>query len=180
MIDVRVLEAIMAAQLRVTQLVDAYERGEPSFADDTKRWLMEMQEALTTGRIPFASELSILRGNIVSAEQGAVPPDLVLRGQPSPRKLRALVAFNALRKGEEIVRTATRPLAIQIGEGEDIIRQLVALARQNGVLSEDDTDAPQAWARIVATPELRNAAAVAMTTLGAANLMVLLQRRLAA
>ena len=180
MIDVRVLEEIMAAQLRVTDLVASYEQLDANFAQQVKDWLSQMERTLTASRIPFATELAVLRGNIVSAERGAMPPDLIVRGTPSPRKIVGMVAFNALRKGEEIVRNAVRPMAVQAGEGEDIIRQLVSLARQTGLIPADEPiAADEAWRRISQSPELRNASAVAMSTLGAANVLVLLGRRLA-
>ncbi len=179
MIDVRVIEEIMALQLRVTQLVAAYERLDTDFPQQVKEWLSSMEQMLSATRIPFATELVVLRGTIVSAERGAIPPELIVRGTPSSRKVCGMVAFNALRKGEEIVRNAVRPMAIQAGEGEDILRQLVSLARQSGVLPDEPLAADEAWRRISSTPELRNAAAVAMSTLGATNVLVLLQRRLA-
>lgn len=179
MIDLRIIEEIMAAQLQVTQLVAAYERSETDFPQQVKEWLSLMEQMLTASRVPFATELAVLRGNVVSAERGVIPPDVIVRGQPSPRKVCGIVAFNSLRKGEEIVRNAVRPMAIQVGEGEDILRQLVALARQSGILPGDEqVPADEAWRRISGSPELRNAAAVAMSTLGPVNVLLLLQRRL--
>src|SRR5436305_298419 len=130
MIDVRVLEELLNAEMRVAPLVEAYERDDVTFVDAVKQWLVEVEQKMIASRFPFAAELAVLRATIIAAERGVVPADVTFGRHATPRKLRSTAAFNAVRKGEELLRTTIKPIAMQIAEGEQIVQTLLRMAEQ--------------------------------------------------
>ena len=74
------LEEIQALLLRVPALVDRQEQRDPDFADVVKAWLGDLEDALENNRLPAAGRVAAARGTLISAERGAVPPDVVLHG----------------------------------------------------------------------------------------------------
>ncbi len=179
MLKIAVIEQLLSFSLEVQALVDAFAGSDPEFSSNVAGWLQKSGQLLAANRLPAASELAVLRGSIFAVARGAYPTDLMITGQPSTRKVRNATAFNALRKGEEIVRTTIRPLALQIGNAETRIRQVIAIARERQILPQNvEEDAMTAWSRVTADQQLRPLAAEAVDLVGRENALVLFARLL--
>jgi hypothetical protein len=179
MLRITVIEQLLSFTLEVPALIEAFASSDPDFSSNVAGWLQKSGQVLAANSLPAAGELAVLRGSIFAVARGVYPVDLMVTGQPSTRKLRNATAFNALRKGEEIVRTTIRPLAIQIGSAETRIRQVIAIARERQILSAaGDEDAIIAWSRVTADQQLRPLAAEAVDLVGRENALILFARLL--
>ena len=128
------LEEIQNLLLRVPGLINALERRDPNLMDVVKEWLVQAEQILVSNRLAVAAEVAVLRGVLISAERGVLPPGLVLSGRATARKIRDASAADVLRKAEEIVSNATRADVAQLAEAERLARKIVSVAQRKGLI----------------------------------------------
>jgi hypothetical protein len=96
------MEKLGAHLNALSPLIDRYQRGDQTFADEALRWLDEAEKTMSNLRLPEGAEMSMLRGRIlrstdeISAQVNQ--PKSVLR------KARNVAASQALDRAEEIMR----------------------------------------------------------------------------
>ncbi|MGB7924769.1 MAG: hypothetical protein WCF57_16120, partial [Pyrinomonadaceae bacterium] len=80
MIPLPNLEAIQSQFLELPAILRAYEESDSEFAERARAWLNRLEAALEENKMPTAGAVAGLRGLIVSAERGAIPPGLSFLG----------------------------------------------------------------------------------------------------
>ncbi len=178
------LEEIQSLLLRVPKLIGDLERRDPNFLGAVKEWLTQMEQVLLNNRLPVAAEVAVLRGVLIGAERGVMPPGMVFRGRPTARKIKDASAADVLRKAEELVANAIRGDAAQFAEGERLARQLVTVAQRKGLVpaaSRADRHAEMLnaiWRALIADPDLGPATTHLAGLVGTYDALILLDRML--
>ncbi|MCX6678716.1 MAG: hypothetical protein NTU95_12360 [Methanothrix sp.] len=97
------IEKLGSQLSKLAQLMDKYQRGEPSFADDALKWLEESEKTISTLRLPEGSEMSALRGRIIKAASVSSNTEgHSTRG--AQRLARGAAAAESLERAEAIMR----------------------------------------------------------------------------
>lgn len=180
------LEAIQMQLLELPAILRAYEERDSEFAERARAWLNRLEAALEDNQLPAAGTVAGLRGLIVSAERGVIPPSLSFLSTPSPRKLRDAAAAEALRHAEEIVTTVLRADTAQLDEAGRLVRQMVAVAQLRGLLAaasgaSTHSEAVNAiWSAFLRDSDLAPGATRVTGLVGAHNALFLLSRELPA
>lgn len=178
------VEAIQAQFLELPAILRAYENSDSEFAEQARAWLNRLEVALENNRLPSAGTVAGLRGLIVSAERGAIPPGISFLGTPNLRKLRDAAAADALRRAEETVTNALRSDIVQLDEAARLMRQMVAVALQRGLLTAGrgattHSEAVNAiWSAFLSDGDLAGGATRVTGLVGAHNALFLLSREL--
>jgi hypothetical protein len=185
MLHIPNLEEIEGILLRVPGLIERLEGHDPAFGGAVTEWLKEAEQALTNNRLTAAATVATLRGMLISAERGVLPPERCADGRAPSRKVKDAYAADLLRTAEGHVASAISAPAAQIAEAERLTRQLVTLARRKGLippetgggsLSERLNDI---WQRMMADPELAGATSHVAGLVGNQDSLILLDRALA-
>jgi hypothetical protein len=178
------LEAIQAQFLELPSILRAYEEGDSEFPERARAWLNRLEAALEDNRLPNAGAVAGLRGLIVSAERGAIPPGLSFLGTPNLRKLREAAAAEALRRAEETVSSSLRADIAQFDEAARFMRQMVAVALHRGLLSAGmgaatHSEAVNAiWSAFLSDADLAPGTTRVTGLVGSHNALFLLSREL--
>jgi hypothetical protein len=178
------LEEIQAMLLRVPGLIHALDRRDPEFLRDVKTWLTQAEQILVSNRLAVAADIAALRGVLISAERGVVPPGLVFNGRVTARKIRDAAAADILRKAEEILSSAIRADAAQFVEAERLARQIVSIAQRKGLIrslptGNKHTETLNAyWQAMLADPELGPATTHLAGLIGIHDAWILIDRLL--
>lgn len=103
MILILQIEKLGAHLDALSPLMDRYQRGDQTFADEVLKWLDEAEKTMSMLRLPEGAELSVLRGRILRSGDSALsskssPPRSTLR------RVRNVAAAEALERAEEIMR----------------------------------------------------------------------------
>lgn len=111
-------------------LLDAYQKGEPSFPDRALAWLSEVERTMAGVQLRQGSEISSLRGRIIKAADALVSgPEKPPRSQV--RSARNAAAAEALERAEDILRTITEANQERLQRFEDkLCEGMTALALQ--------------------------------------------------
>jgi hypothetical protein len=179
------LEEIQALRLGVSALVDLLESRNPDFAGAVKEWLARVEGVLTSNRMPVAGGVAALRATLITAERGAVPPDIVITGRATPRKARDATASDLLRKGDALVAAAVQADVDRVAEGERLMRRIVAVARQKGLTPPGpggftgQAGLSAAWSALSADSDMAGAAMHLRGLFAADDVLLLLDRALA-
>lgn len=131
--SVEELEAIL---LRVPGLVELQDRRSDRFAEEAARWLKSAEEALAANRLPEAARIAALRSGLASVDQGEIPSDIKLRGQPTRTRVAGLAAARALREGTEILTGVAAREKPRLSEAESLAQQVIAAAASRGLVRE--------------------------------------------
>jgi hypothetical protein len=180
------LEAIQAQFLELPTIFRSYEESDSEFAEHARAWLNRLEASLEDNKLPSAGAVAGLRGLILSAERGTIPPGLSFLGTPNSRKLRDAAAADALRRAEEIVSGVLRADAAQLEEAGRLMRQMVAVAQLRGLLNAahdgaTHSDAVNAiWSAFLRDADLAPGTARVTGLVGAHNALFLLSRELPA
>lgn len=84
-------------------LLDKYQRNEPSFPDETLKWLEEAEKTMSMLRLPEGGEMSALRGRILKAAD-ALPAEDGRPARSAVRRARSAGAAEALDRAESVLR----------------------------------------------------------------------------
>lgn len=117
-------------------LVNKYESRDSDFTFAVKKWLSNGETLLTKNKRPEVSELASLRGTIIAADRGVIDPSFSIDIKLRKGKATRAVTLFSLHKGQSILRSVLDSLIDDAKEAETIIKQIIALAGQNGLLIE--------------------------------------------
>lgn len=176
------LEEIDIMLLRISSLIDQQERGDTNFAENVKEWLSKLERMLESNRMPVAGNVATLRGLLISAERGALPPGVEFHGRPTRRKIREAAAAYVVRQTGDLVSNVIQRDHERVAGAEGITRQLVALAKAKGLIQElpsgkDNTDLLKAlWRTLSTDPELSSGTVNVEGLIGAYDALIMLDR----
>ncbi|MDD5485698.1 MAG: hypothetical protein PHI74_06705 [Methanocellales archaeon] len=179
------IEEIDIMLLRISSLIDQQERGDTNFAENVKEWLSKLEKMLETNRMPVAGNVATLRGLLISAERGDIPPDVKFYGRPTRRKIRETTTSYVIRQTCNLVSNVIQRDRERFAEAEGITRQLVALATAKGLIQElpngkDNTDLlKDLWKTLSKDPELSSGTVNVEGLIGLYDALIVLDRTIA-
>jgi hypothetical protein len=184
MLHIPNIEEIQKMLMQLPQLIQSFEKRDPTFASSVKNWLKCAEQVLTNNGLAIAAEISALRGVLISTERGLLPEGITFHGRITSRKIKDATAADLLKKADKIIIESIKGDITKFAEGEKLARQLVVLAERKGLLaikskSVGHTDMLRMiWQSINADPELGSAAAHLLSIAGINDVMILLDRAL--
>jgi hypothetical protein len=176
------LDELQRLLLCVPALVRKFEERDPGFADSVKAWLTQGEAILVNNRLPVAAGVATLRGTLISAERGVVPPGMVFGKRTTARRLKDAAAAEMMRRAEEVIASAISVDAARFAEGEKLIRQIVAVAGRKGLTSQvanPDTRLDMLrglWQALTRDPDVGAATTHLVGLVGAQDALILLDR----
>ncbi len=179
------LEEIDIMLMRISSLIDQQEQGDTNFAENVKEWLSKLERMLETNRMPVAGNVATLRGLLISAERGDLPPGVNFYGRPTRRKIREATASYVIQQTCDLVSNVIQRDRVRFAEAEGITRQLVALATAKGLIQElpsgkDNTDLLKAlWGTLSKDPELSSGTVNVEGLIGLYDALIVLDRTIA-
>jgi hypothetical protein len=182
MLRITNLEEIQGMLLCIPSLVDLQERRSPHLVQDVRKWLSRLEKVLHSNRMPVAGNVAALRGLLISAERGVIPPGVEFHGRSSGRKIREAATAYVLRQAGDIVSNVIHKDHDRVAEAERISQQLVALARAKGLIEEhpsgdDFSNMLQAiWRTMSADPDLSPGTVSVEGLIGPHDALVVLDR----
>ncbi len=185
MLGILNLEELQGLLIRVPALIELHEQKQPEFAAEVKRWLSELEQVLVHNRMPLAGSIASLRGTLISVQRGNVPNDVGALTRTTQRKKTAATAAEMLRRSCELTRETIQGDITRIAEAERLSRQIIALASFKGLLTDLQTETPDAnrlkliLARIRGDPEIAGGVMTLAGTVNANDLLILLDRAIA-
>ncbi len=132
------LEVLERKLSNVCELVQVYSERDLSFPDRVEAWCVEIETELQNNRLPAASTVAALKSTLISVQDGAFPSNITITGQSTRRKRQRLMAAEALRQVVEVVQNAIQNDRARLGEAEQVATHLVAVARANGMLVDEN------------------------------------------
>lgn len=133
MLNIVNLEEIQRVLLRVPGLVHELSERQMTLIDSVKTWLTDGEQILVNNRLPIAAEVAALRGVLISAERGVIPPGMAFSTRTTTRKVKEAAAADVLRKAAEVILEAIAADAARVAEGEKLMRQILAVAQLKGI-----------------------------------------------
>lgn len=130
------IEEIQNMMAGISGLVDMQEGHDPLFHEKVKMWLAKLEKVLESNRIMQTGEVASLRGLIISAENGIVPPGIEILGRSSKRKIVEAAITFSLRQCGSLVSNIIQKEVDRISDAEHVMRQLLALARAKGLIQQ--------------------------------------------
>jgi hypothetical protein len=179
------LEEIEGMLLRVPALVRELDERNPEFIFHVKDWLSQTEQALANNRLAAAGGVAALRGELISAERGAIPAGVEISGRRTSRKLKAASASHVIRLAHELVVGAVAGDATRIAEAERLMGQIVSVARAKGVIPADMNGGDHGarlrvlWQEICSDPDTGAAATRVNGLVGMSDSLIVLDRMLA-
>lgn len=184
MLHIMNLEEIQGMLLRVSELIDSLEKRDPSFVGSVKEWLTQAEQVLISNRLAVAAEVAVLRGVLVSAERGVIPPGMAFSTRTTIRKIKDASAADVLRKAEELISISISADAARFAEGEKLTQQIVAVAQRKGLipvtpsLDKHTEMLKSIWQAMIMDPDLGAATTHLAGLVGAYDVLILLDRML--
>ena len=178
------LEEIQGTLLRVPELIRSLDGREPQFVGDAKDWLSQAEQALINNRLAVAAGVAALRGVLITAERGVIPPGVVFIGRATSRKVKDATAADVIRKTEELISNAIKADVARIAEAEQLMRQIVSVAQRKGLIpaSPNGTDHSVMlrllWLAMTSDPDTGAAATHLAGLVGMHDALILLDRTL--
>lgn len=128
------LEEIQSLLLQVPRFVGMLEEKDTGAVPAIKAWLEKIEEALQNNRLPVVSIVAGLRGELISAERGALLDHITIHGRLTTRKMKQAVAADVIKRTGAIVVEAIHGDKERISKAEEICQQLIALARAKSLV----------------------------------------------
>jgi hypothetical protein len=181
------IEELEALMLQMPALVDALEEEDFDAQERSRSWLVRMEQALERNRLaPDAGTIAALRAELQMVALGAIPQTLTFVSPPTRRRLQESALLDVLRRAEQTVAaTLAAPIATH-GEAEQLMRQLIAIARHKEVPGTappgpgDDAGLREVWRVIRSDPDMTSGTVRIVGLVGEADTIALLDRGLAA
>lgn len=184
MLHIMNLEEVQSMLLRVPELIDNLEKSDPSFFGSVKVWLTQTEQVLISNRLAVAAEVAVLRGVLISAERGVIPPGMAFSKRATVRKIKDASAADVLRKAGEVISVAISADAMRFAEGEKLAQQIVAVAQRKGLipvtpsLDRHTEMLKSIWQAMIMDPDLGAATTHLAGLVGAYDVLILLDRML--
>lgn len=160
MLNIVNIDEIKGLLFRIPQLTDLQQQRDPSFDDEVKKWLSELEKVLENNRIVQTGEIATLRGVVISAERGVIPQGMNFLGRSSRRKVVEAAVSYAMREAGHLVTEIIQKDIDRVSDAERMMRQLIALAKAKGINLDvpdngNHTDAlKHLWGALSADPDI--------------------------
>jgi hypothetical protein len=128
------LEEMQREIMKISALVDLQQRRDFSLEEKVKGWLANLEKTLESNHFMQAGEIAALRGMILSAENGIVPPAVAFHGLATRQKIVAAAISFALRQAGSVVSEVLKEDVSRVAGAERMMRQLVAIAKAKNLL----------------------------------------------
>jgi len=154
------IEEIQNMLGNISGLVDLQQRLDSNFDEKVKVWLAKLEKILESNRIMQVGEVATLRGLILSAENGIIPPGIEIHGRSSKRKIVESTVTFSLRQASSLVSDFLQKEVDRVSDAERMMRQLLAMAKAKGLIQQipngsDHTEALKLiWRTLSDDPEL--------------------------
>lgn len=184
MLRIMNLEEIQGLLLRVPGLIRELEERDRGFVDSVKEWLTQAEQVLISNRLSAAAGVAVLRGVLISAERGVIPPGIVFNTRTTKRKINDASAGDVMRKAEELISSTISADVVRFAEGEKMTQQIVAVAHRKGLITatpkvDDHTEMLNAiWQAMIMDPDLAAPTTHLVGLVGAYDVLILLDRML--
>ena len=185
MLNIVNLEEIQRVLLRVPGLIHELAERQMSLVGSVKTWLSDGEQILISNGLPVAAEVAALRGVLISAERGVIPPGMTFSARTTARKIKEAAAADVLRKAAEVIFKTIAADAARVAESEQLMRQILAVAQRKGILKVSahsaytHSDMMKAiWRAMTENPDLGGAATRLEGLVGINDTLVLLDRML--
>ena len=185
MLNIVNLEEIQRVLLRVPGLIHELAERQMSLVGSVKTWLSDGEQILISNRLPVAAEVAALRGVLISAERGVIPPGMTFSARTTARKIKEAAAADVLRKAAEVIFKTIAADAARVAESEQLMRQILAVAQRKGILKVSAHSAythsdmmKTIWRAMTEDPDLGGAATRLEGLVGINDTLVLLDRML--
>ena len=165
-----VMEAFDGALLELPALLRRIDARDPRIFEDAIDWLARAVRLAEDARLPLASELALIRGQL----QVFTPPD---SGRTGRRNARAAAVVDGLEQARGQIERHFATLRETSAQHQTLCRKTVAVARAAGLLPRLD-DLNDVWARIAADARLLPALTETIGAVGVWNTRLLLDRAL--
>ena len=176
------LEEFHRFLLRVPALVDELDNRTADAPGAVRSWLIEVEGALETNRMPLAGNIAGLRARLDSASRGAVPDGVVLTGSVTKRKVRYAVAAEVLKEAADTIAAQLEADGARIDEADLLARQLVVAAQVKGLVNGPPSPAEHAdtiqalWTAVLSEPEIGPGAVHLLSLVGPNDAVIVLDR----
>jgi len=177
------LEEIEKLLLEVPALIKRHEKREPAFVQVSIEWLDRLVHAVEQNRLTCTASIAALKGVLLSAKRGVLPPDLSGAATISRRKLAAAAAVRALQSATEMVRDETDNVRARANDAYRIARAALAVADAKGLIKAARGAAirippSRLLSMIEQDEDLRSASIQMLGILGRADTVITLDRAL--
>jgi hypothetical protein len=186
MLRINQLEEIQQLLFRIPGLTDRLERKDPEFAEEVRRWLQDVEETLENNQIPSVGIVASLRATLTASEQGWLAPEAHFVGRPTIRKVKNAMASHVLKQTGDVISEAVHGDVARMKEAEELLRQLVTLAKAKGILPlavNDNTPTEHLraiWSMFMGDADLAAGAVRVEGLLGPYDSLVVLDRAISA
>jgi len=141
-------ERIVAHLQQVAQLIDVYQRRDPTFVDKTVTWLSELEEMLLQLKNPLASFVAVERGKVLALSDGYRNGDSIASGT-SKRRAGYATTVVVLGEVESALLDMLKDIDIKFGSWREKMAQFLAVATAGAPISLPDSGPTQSWLQSV-------------------------------
>ena len=131
------IEEIQNILSSISGLVDLQQRRDSNFDEKVKSWLIMLEKVLENNRIMQVGEVATLRGIILSAENGIIPPGVEIHGRASKRKIVEAAMTFSLHQASTLVSCFLQKEVDRVSDAERMMRQLIAMAKAKGIIPQN-------------------------------------------
>ena len=179
------IEEIQNMLSSISGLIDQQQRLDFSFDEKVKLWLAKLEKILESNRIMQVGEVATLRGLILSAENGIIPPGIEIHSRPSKRKIVEAAVTFSLRQASSLVSDFLQKEVDRVSDAERMMRQLIAMAKAKGLIQQipSDNDHTEAlkliWRTLSDDPEIAPGTVNVEGLIGPHDALIILDRIIA-
>jgi hypothetical protein len=147
-------EALETHLLHIKTLMDEYQNQGQHLYSNLLHWFHQIETILQNAQMVSVSEISILRGVLISAERGYFDPNYgVLPKGRSKRKALFSLSVILIRKAQEVINKELKPYIEDEKEARSLLKQIILVADSNHHLefvkhfsNEQKENTAQIWA----------------------------------
>lgn len=154
------IEEIQNMLSSISGLIDLQQRRDSNFDEKVKLWLTKLERILESNRIMQVGEVATLRGIILSAENGILPPGMEIHGRSSKRKIVEAAVTFSIRHASSAVSDFLQKEVDRVSDAEHMMRQLISMAKSKGLIQQipngnDHTEILKfIWSTLSSDPEI--------------------------
>jgi hypothetical protein len=179
------IEEIQNMLSSISGLVDLQQRRDSNFDEKVKLWIAKLEKILESNRIMQVGEIATLRGIILSAENGIIPPGVQIHGRSNKRKIVEAAVTFSLRQASSLVSDFLQKEVDRVSGAERMMRQLLAMAKAKGLIQQipDENDHTEVlkfiWRTLSGDPEIAPGTTNVEGLVGPHDALIILDRIIA-
>jgi hypothetical protein len=128
------LEEIHTLLLSVPDLYDQLERRDAKLLLNSKKWLLLSENICKNYRLSITSNISGLRGLLISAERGVKPKEIELVRESTKRKIVEAAIAYCIKTAVELITSTIKKDQDRIDEAERIMMRIVTIGITKGLI----------------------------------------------